>query len=94
MGLPESLIAALDTKLAIAAGLAKLAYLAGVKYEDGVQSHLLVFVDHVPGAEDALAKLVSEALIFSGVEAGGAGRCLFPGVRSALCAFGPLWVAL
>ncbi|WP_417280526.1 SseB family protein [Celeribacter sp.] len=69
-GLPEALIVALDAKLAIAGGLAKLVYLSGVKYEDGVRSHLLAFVDHIPGAEDALAKLVSEALIFSGVEAG------------------------
>ncbi len=69
-GLPEILITALDAKLAIAAGLAKLCYLSGVAYEDGVRSHILVFVDHVPGAEDVLARLVSEALIFSGVEAG------------------------
>lgn len=69
-GLPEALIVALDAKLAIAGGLAKLVYLSGVKYEDGVRSHLLAFVDHIPGAEDALARLVSEALIFSGVEAG------------------------
>ncbi|GAA3867231.1 SseB family protein [Celeribacter arenosi] len=69
-GLPEVLITALDTKLALAAGLAKLVYLAGVTYEGGLKSHLLAFVDPVPGSEDALARLVSEALIFSGVEAG------------------------
>ncbi|AJE48416.1 hypothetical protein [Celeribacter indicus] len=69
-GLPEALVVALDQKLAIAGGLAKLAYLAGVAYEDGVRSHLLAFVDQVPGSEQALARLVSEALIFSGVEAG------------------------
>lgn len=69
-GLPELLITALDAKLAIAGGLAKLCYLAGVKYEDGVRSHLLAFVDQIPGAETALARLVSEALIFSGIEAG------------------------
>lgn len=69
-GLPEALITALDSKLALAAGLAKLVYLAGVKYEAGMRSHLLVFVDPVPGAEEALAGLVSEALTFSGVEAG------------------------
>ncbi|SLN33505.1 hypothetical protein AQS8620_01152 [Aquimixticola soesokkakensis] len=69
-GLPESLIVALDTKLAIAGGLARAAYLAGVRYDTGAQSHLLAFVDHVPGSEGALARLVHEALIFSGVEAG------------------------
>ena len=69
-GLPEVLITALDTKLVTARGLARMAYLAGVKYEDGVSSHLLAFVDQVPGSEDALARVVSEALVFSGVEAG------------------------
>ncbi|WP_417240913.1 SseB family protein [Celeribacter halophilus] len=84
-GLPEVLITALDAKLAIAGGLAKLVYLAGVKYEDGVRSHLLAFVDHVPGAEDALARLVSEALIFSGVEAGALDVAFFKS-SDALCA--------
>ncbi|WP_417243480.1 SseB family protein [Celeribacter sp.] len=69
-GLPESLVTALDQKLAITGGLARLAYLAGVSYQGGTKSHILAFVDHVPGSEGALAKLVSEALIFSGVEAG------------------------
>lgn len=69
-GLPDVLITALDQKLAITGGLARLAYLVGVSYKGGVKSHILAFVDHVPGAEGALAKLVSEALIFSGVEAG------------------------
>ncbi len=69
-GLPEVLVTALDAKLAIAGGLARLVYLSGVTYEDGVRSHLLAFVDQIPGSEDVLARLVSEALIFSGVEAG------------------------
>ena len=69
-GLPESLITALDQKLATAAGFAKSAYLVGVSYEGGVQSHLLGFVDAIPEAESALAKTVSEALTFSGIEAG------------------------
>ncbi|MEM9395679.1 MAG: SseB family protein [Pseudomonadota bacterium] len=69
-GLPEVLIAALDTKLALAAGLAQFAYLAGVRYADGRQGHLLAFVDVLPGAEDGLAQAVREALVFSGVEAG------------------------
>lgn len=69
-GLPEVLISALDQKLAIAGGLARLAYLAGVSYEGGTKSHMLAFVDHIPGSEPTLARLVSEALTFSGVEAG------------------------
>ncbi|WP_372884620.1 SseB family protein [Shimia sp.] len=69
-GLPESLISALDQKLSTAEGLAKFAYLVGVSYENGSKSHLLGFVDAVPQAEGALAKAVSEALTFSGIEAG------------------------
>ena len=69
-GLPETLITALDTKLASAAGLAKLAYLAAVKYDNGTQSHLLAMIDPVPGAEPTLAKAINEALVFSGIEAG------------------------
>lgn len=69
-GLPEVLITALDTKLATATGLAKLAYLCGVTYAGGRRSHLLAFVDPVPGAEPALARAAGEALTFSGIEAG------------------------
>ena len=69
-GLPESLVAALGTKLASAAGLAGSAYLSGVRYEGGATGHLLAFIDAVPGAETALAQAASEALIFSGIEAG------------------------
>lgn len=68
--LPETLITALDAKLSLAAGLARVAYLAGVLYEDGARGHLLGFVDAVPGAEADLARAVSEALIFSGLDAG------------------------
>ncbi|NDR59420.1 SseB family protein [Aliiruegeria sabulilitoris] len=67
---PEALLAGLDTKLATAAGLARLVYLAGVRYESGRQTHMLAFVDAVPGAENALATAASEALTFSGLEAG------------------------
>lgn len=70
VGMPESLLGGLDAKLATAAGLAHSAYLVGVVYENGIRTHLLAFVDTVPGAEGALAKAVSEALTFSGIEAG------------------------
>ena len=69
-GLPERLIQALDTKLATATGLARHAYLAGVKYETGISGHLLGFVATAPGAEPALARAANEALTFSGIEAG------------------------
>lgn len=70
VGLPESLITALDEKLSTAAGLAKFAYLVGVTYDGGGKGHLLGFVDAIPDAQGALAKAVSEALTFSGIEAG------------------------
>ncbi len=67
---PESLLTGLDTKLATAAGLAKMVYLAGVRYQGGRQTHLLAFIDATPGAEGALANAAGEALTFSGLEAG------------------------
>ncbi|MEZ5673678.1 SseB protein N-terminal domain-containing protein [Thalassovita litoralis] len=70
VGMPENLLSALDAKLTTAAGLAHSAYLVGVIYENGIRTHLLAFVDAIPGAEGALAKAVSEALVFSGIEAG------------------------
>lgn len=69
-GLPEALVTALDAKLPAAAGLARFAYLSGVTYEDGRRGHMLAIIDAVPGAEHALAKAASEALIFSGLAAG------------------------
>lgn len=69
-GLPERLLTALDGKLATARGLARSAYLVGVTYSGGGRGHLLGFVDAVPEAQSALARAVSEALTFSGIEAG------------------------
>lgn len=69
-GLPERVLQGLDTKLALAAGLAKQAYLMQVTYTGGQRSHLLGIIDAVPGSETALAQSVSEALRFSGLDAG------------------------
>lgn len=69
-GLPESLITALDSKLATAAGLATSAYLVGIEYDSGMRGHLLGFIDAQENAQSALAKAVNEALTFSGIEAG------------------------
>lgn len=69
-GLPDALIAALDTKLATATGLAQMAYLVGTTDTAGQRGHLLGIVGAVPGAQDALAQAASEALTFSGIEAG------------------------
>lgn len=68
--LPEALLEGLDAKMATLVGLARSAYLAGAVYDGGRHGHLLAFVDAVPGAEAALAQAASEALIFSGIEAG------------------------
>ena len=69
-GLPESLISAIDAKLATASGLALSAYLVGVTYTGGNKGHLLGFVGAVPQAQNALAQAAGEALTFSGIEAG------------------------
>jgi len=67
-GIPETLLSALDSKLAIAAGLAKTAYLVAVTYKGGNSAHMLAIIDALPKAEGALAKAVSEAVSFSGFE--------------------------
>ncbi|WP_428548418.1 SseB family protein [Profundibacter sp.] len=67
-GIPETLLTALDGKLAIAAGLAKTVYLVAVEYEDGNSGHMLAIIDALPGAQGALAKAVGEAVSFSGFE--------------------------
>lgn len=67
---PEVLVAALDARLATAAGLARQAWLAEVRYDDGTRGHLLALTGAVPGAERALAGTINEALVFSGLEAG------------------------
>lgn len=67
--LPEALLIALNEALALAGGLADLAYLCAARLGAG-QGHILGFVDPVPGAEETLAGLVGEALSLSGVEAG------------------------
>lgn len=69
-GLPERLITSLDAKLSTARGLAASAYLVGVTYPGGGQGHLLGFVGAIEGAQGALAKSASEALTFSGIDAG------------------------
>lgn len=69
-GLPETLIAALDAKLATATAMAAGAYLVAVEYHGGGRGHLLAFIGAIPRAQDALVRAASEALTFSGIEAG------------------------
>lgn len=68
--LPEDLLRGLDTKLGSAGGFARFAYLCAVRYQTGRNTHLLAFVDPVPGSEPALARAVAEALVFTGLDAG------------------------
>lgn len=69
-GLPETLVAAIDAKLATATGMAAGAWLVGVEYAGGGRGHMLGFVGAIPRAQDALVRAASEALTFSGIEAG------------------------
>jgi hypothetical protein len=68
--IPEALIRSLDTKLATMAGLAKAAYLAEVDYKDAPKTHVIAFVGAIEQAQSAITSAISEALTFSGVEAG------------------------
>jgi len=68
--LPPHLLTALDTRLAGAAGLAASAFLVWVVYDTGTERHMLAIVDAAPGAKGALARAVSDALRFSGLEDG------------------------
>lgn len=69
-GLPEVVIAAIDAKLATATGMAAGAFLVEVVYDTGGRGHLLAFVGAQERAREALVRAASEALTFSGVEAG------------------------
>ena len=70
MGVPESMISALDTKLALAEGMARMAYLAAARYSDGRTGHILAVIDAAPGSEPALTQAINEVLVFSGIDAG------------------------
>lgn len=69
-GVPEALLTALDAKLGRAEGLADHACLAGAKFAGGAAGHVLIFIGAAEGAERTLTRAVSEALTFSGIEAG------------------------
>ncbi len=67
----QALLAAIDTKLATAAGLAATAYLVTVEYADGAGGMMLAIIDALPAAQGALAKAVGEVVAFGGDEAEG-----------------------
>ncbi|GHA45618.1 hypothetical protein GCM10008927_08260 [Amylibacter ulvae] len=70
VNVPEILITSIDTKLATMQGLATSAYLAEFEYESGERAHALAIIDALPDAQNSIARAVSEALTFSGIEAG------------------------
>ncbi len=78
-GLPEPLLTGLDARLATAGGLADLAYLVAVDYDNGAAGHMLGIIDALPGAQDALARAVSDVLHFSGLEAAALDVAFFRG---------------
>ena len=85
-GLSASVLAALDEKLARLAGFADFAVLAGVTYEGGRRGHMLAFAGAPEAAEAALAKAVSETLVFSGLDAGELDVAFLAGDAPALAA--------
>ena len=83
--LPEQVITALDMKLATMGGIADIAYLAQFEYEDGQRASVIAFVNARPDAENAMARAISETLIFSGIEAGSL-DVIFLKASDAICA--------
>ncbi|MGL4309205.1 MAG: SseB family protein [Paracoccaceae bacterium] len=75
---------ALESALPSANGLAAEAWLAGVSYGDGRLAQILVFVGVDPRAETALAKMVAEAVAFSGVDEGPLDVAVLPAGHRAL----------
>ena len=68
--LGDEVIAALEAKLAGAGGHADGAILVGAQFDDGARGHMLVILGATPGAEAALARAVSEAVMFAGSDEG------------------------
>ena len=67
--LPEALIEALAGTVAAAPGLARAAFLVGVRYGGGRAGHMLAVLDADPAAAEPLAQAVAQAIGFSGLEA-------------------------
>ncbi len=71
VGTSQALLAAIDTKLATAAGLATTAYLVTVEYKGGERGMMLAIIDALPAAQGALAKAVGEVVAFGGDDTDG-----------------------
>ncbi len=70
VGVPEALIVALNGKLANMAGVVGAAHLVSVQYQGGEAGHMLALVNVPEAAKAGVSEALSEALRFSGVEAG------------------------
>ncbi len=70
VGVPEVLIVALDGKLANMGGVVGAAHLVSVRYEGGAAGHMLALVNVPEAAKAGVSEALSEAVRFSGVEAG------------------------
>lgn len=70
VGVPEALIVALDSKLANMGGVVGAAHLVSVRYEGGDAGHMLALVNVPEAAKAGVSEALSEALRFSGIEAG------------------------
>ena len=75
----QDLLGSLNTKLALASGMAKCAYLVNATYGDGTTRLLLGIIDSVGGSETAIVNAVSEALVFSGEDEGAIDVAFFKG---------------
>jgi len=64
--LSPELVGAMDARLARAAGLAQAAWLAAVTWGDDSTGHLLAITGAPETAQPALARTISEAVLFSG----------------------------
>lgn len=84
VGVSQDLLAAIDTKLATAAGLADAAYLVTAKYEDR-SALMLAIIDALPAAQGALAKAVGEVVMFGDENADGLDVAFF-GASEPVCA--------
>ena len=67
--LPAVLVEALTVTVNSAPGLARAAWLVGVRYDGGRFGHMLAICDARPGASEPLAHAVAQAIGFSGLEA-------------------------
>lgn len=84
--LSESLVAALDAKLATMKGLARAAHLVRLDYADRAPVQTLIFEDAIPAAEAAMAAAVAEAVRLSGEDDATLDVLFLPGTHPMMTA--------